>query len=107
MESASSNQELEVSILRISTVLTVAYAIVGVAIAVICDSMTLMVDALYSVVDVIVSVMAIFIVRKIHQPPNEIYQYGYAKYEPFMTAVDGLLIMAICAGSSLRAPQGR
>jgi len=99
MVSASSDQELEISVLRISSVLTVAYAIVGIAIAIICDSMTLMVDALYSVVDVIVSVMAIFIVRKIHQPPNEVYQYGYAKYEPFMTAVDGLLIMAICAGS--------
>ena len=99
MESVSSNQELEVSILKISSALTVAYAVVGIAIAVLCDSMTLMVDALYSVVDVVVSVMAIYIVRKIHQPPNEIYQFGYAKYEPFMTAVDGLLIMAICAVS--------
>jgi len=99
MKSASTNQELEVSILRISSLLTVVYAIVGIVMAVICDSMTLMVDALYSVVDVVVSVMAIFIVRKIHQPPNEIYQYGYAKYEPFMTAVDGLLIMAISFGS--------
>ena len=79
--------------------MTVVYAIVGIAIATICDSMTLIVDGLYSVVDVIVSLLAIFIVRRIHEPPNENYQYGYAKYEPFMTAVEGLLIMAICAGS--------
>ncbi len=67
--------------------------------------MTLIVDALYSVVDVIVSLLAIFIVRKIHEPPNESYDYGYAKYEPFMTAVDGLLIMAICAGSIVTSIQ--
>jgi len=105
MNSKSSNTELELSILRISSVLTVAYAIVGVAIAIICDSMTLMVDALYSVVDVVVSVLAIFIVRKLHEPPNKFYHYGYAKYEPFMTAVDGLLIMAICAGSIVASIQ--
>src|SRR5262245_63143967 len=105
MDSRRSDQILEVSILRISSVLTVAYAIVGVAIAIICDSMTLMVDALYSVVDVVVSVLAIFIVRKLHEPPNSYYHYGYAKYEPFMTAVDGLLIMAICAGSIVASIQ--
>ena len=99
MNSKSSDLESEVSVLRSSTILTVIYAIVGIVIATICDSMTLVVDALYSVVDVIVSLLAIFIVRRIHEPPNENYQYGYAKYEPFMTAVEGLLIMAICAGS--------
>ena len=45
------------------------------------------------------------IVRKINEPPNENYHYGYAKYEPFMTAVDGLLIMAICAGSIVTSIQ--
>ena len=99
MDSKTSNLELEVFVLRTASILTVLYAIVGIAIATICDSMTLIVDALYSVVDVVVSLLAIFIVRRIHEPPNENYQYGYAKYEPFMIAVEGLLIMAICAGS--------
>ena len=105
MDSRASDLELEVSVLRKSSMLTVVYAIVGFAIATICDSMTLIVDALYSAVDVIVSLLAIFIVRRIHEPPNENYQYGYAKYEPFMTAVDGLLIMAICAGSIVTSIQ--
>jgi predicted Co/Zn/Cd cation transporter (cation efflux family) len=94
MESASSNQELEVSILRISTVLTVAYAIVGMR------------SPSFATDDVMVTpqrrrcdrVCSDLHRSKIHQPPNEIYQYGYAKYEPF-AAVDGLLIMAVCAGS--------
>ena len=105
MNSRASDLELEVFVLRSASILTVVYAIVGIAIAVICDSMTLIVDALYSVVDVIVSLLAIFIVRRIYEPPNEIYQYGYAKYEPFMIAVEGLLIMAICAGSIVTSIQ--
>lgn len=105
MDSKASDLELEVFVLRNSSILTVVYAVVGITIAAICDSMTLIVDALYSVVDVIVSLLAIFIVRRIHEPPNENYQYGYAKYEPFMIAVDGLLVMAICAGSIVTSVQ--
>jgi len=30
------------------------------------------------------------VVRKIHLPPNDKYNFGYAKYEPFMTAVDAI-----------------
>jgi len=91
--------------LRISTILTVIYAVIGIFIAILSDSLTLFVDALHSVVDVVVSVLAIFVVRKIQEPPNPHYNYGYAKYEPFMTAVDGLLIMAICAGSIVGSVQ--
>jgi cation diffusion facilitator family transporter len=98
-DSTMPEKATELFVLRISTILTVVYAVVGIFIAIICDSLTLFVDALHSVVDVIVSVLAIFVVRKIQEPPNPHYNYGYAKYEPFMIAVDGLLIMAICAGS--------
>jgi cation diffusion facilitator family transporter len=98
-DSTFTGKAKELSVLRISSILTVVFAVVGIVIAIVCDSLTLIVDALYSVVDVIVSVLAIFVAHKIQEPPNLRYHYGYAKYEPFMTAVDGLLIMAICAGS--------
>ena len=89
----------ELLVLRISTLLTIAYGVVGVTIAIVCDSMTLMLDGLYGVADIIVSFLAIAVVRKIHLPPNEKYHFGYAKYEPFMTAVDGILIITICAAT--------
>ena len=104
-DSTTSEKAKELFVLRISTILTVIYALIGIFIAIICDSLTLFVDALHSVVDVIVSVLAIFVVRKIQEPPNPHYNYGYAKYEPFMIAVDGLLIMAICAGSIVGSVQ--
>ena len=98
-DSTVAEKAKELFVLRISTIVTVIYAVVGIFIAIISDSLTLFVDALHSVVDVVVSVLAIFVVHKIQEPPNPHYNYGYAKYEPFMTAVDGLLIMAICAGT--------
>lgn len=104
-DSTTSEKAKELFVLRISTILTVIYAVIGIFIAILSDSLTLFVDALHSVVDVVVSVLAIFVVRKIQEPPNPHYNYGYAKYEPFMTAVDGLLIMAICAGSIVGSVQ--
>ncbi|MFA6601058.1 MAG: cation diffusion facilitator family transporter [Candidatus Omnitrophota bacterium] len=95
----------ELEILRFATGLTIAYAVVGVIIAILCDSITLMLDGLYGVADVVVSLISIFVVRKIHEPPNSKYHYGYAKYEPFMTAVDGILIITICAGTILSSIQ--
>jgi cation diffusion facilitator family transporter len=89
----------ELLVLKISTVLTIIYGLVGVTIAVMCDSMTLMLDGLYGVADIVVSFLAIAVVRKVHLPPNEKYHFGYAKYEPFMTAVDGILIITICSAT--------
>jgi len=89
----------ELFVLKISTALTVLYGIAGITIAIMCDSMTLMLDGLYGVADVVVSFLAIAVVRKVHLPPDEKYHFGYAKYEPFMTAVDGILIVTICTAT--------
>ncbi len=97
--SKKADNSYELFILKLSTALIIIFGIVGVAIAVACDSMTLMLDGLYGIADIIVSLLAIAVVRKIHLPPNDAYHFGYAKYEPFMTAVDGILIITICAAT--------
>ncbi len=99
------SEESELFILKLSTLLTIIYAMVGVTIAIICDSMTMMLDGLYGVADTVVSLLAISVVRKVHLPPNDRYHFGYAKYEPFMTAVDGMLIISICTATILSATQ--
>ena len=93
----SKNKELR--LLKIAFYLTVVYAAVGIWVAIVCDSETLMLDGLYGAADVVVSLIAIFVVKKIYEPPNAKYHYGYAKYEPLMTAVDGVLIATICVAS--------
>jgi cation diffusion facilitator family transporter len=97
--------ERELFILKFSVVLTMICGISGVTIALLSDSMTLMLDGLYGIADIAVTLFAIIVVRKIHLPPNEKYNFGYAKYEPFMTAVDAILIMAICAATIISSVQ--
>lgn len=83
-------------LLKVATGLTVAYALIAVIIALITDSMALFMDGAYSVIDMAVSFMAIYVVRKLQEPPNEKYHFGYAKFEPLMTAGDGLLLLFLC-----------
>lgn len=91
-----SNQREELLLLKTATGLTVVYAVIAVIIAIISDSMTLLLDGAYSVIDMAVSFGAIFVVRKLQEPPNARYNFGYAKFEPLMTAGDGLLLLFLC-----------
>lgn len=95
----------ELLLIRVATGLTVIYAVAAVIIAIISDSMTLMLDGAYSVIDMMISFAAIFVIRKLPEPPNEKYHFGYAKFEPLMTAADGLLLLFLCCMSIFIAVQ--
>jgi cation diffusion facilitator family transporter len=101
----SSYRRKELLLMNTATGLTVVYAIVAMAIAIISDSMTLLLDGAYSVIDMLVSFAAIFVVRKLYEPPNERYHFGYAKFEPLMTAGDGILLLCLCFMSIFAALQ--
>jgi cation diffusion facilitator family transporter len=100
-----SYQSKELLLLKVATGLTIVYAIIAVIIAIISDSMTLLLDGAYSVIDMLVSFAAIIVVRKLQEPPNEKYHFGYAKFEPLMTAADGLLLLFLCFMSIFVAMQ--
>jgi cation diffusion facilitator family transporter len=89
-------QQQELRVLRFSSILTVLFTLGAVAIALASDSETMTLEAMSGVVDVVVSLLAIFVVRKIHEPANSRYHFGYAKYEPLMIGLEGTLIAAVC-----------
>ena len=86
----------ELRVLRSSSLLTFLFAVGAVAVALLCDSETMSFEAMSGVVDVVVSLLAIFVVRKIHEPANSRYHFGYAKYEPLMIGLEGTLVAAVC-----------
>ncbi|MFA5146969.1 MAG: cation diffusion facilitator family transporter [Candidatus Omnitrophota bacterium] len=102
---ANVNARREISVLSVSLWLTVGFTFLSVAVALLSDSQTLMLDGVYGVVDVILYIFAIFVAKKIYEPPNEKYHFGYAKFEPFMTAVEGVLIVSICIASIMSSLQ--
>ena len=100
--SAQSQEDLA---LRLSLVLTVLFGIAAVAIALMSDSQTMTLEALTAGIDIIVCVLAIFVARKVNEPANQRYQFGYAKYEPLMTTVEGVLLAGACVGAIVYSVQ--
>jgi len=94
---AADTQQRELFALRLSALLTVLFAAGALLIAAFSDSETMTLEAMSGVVDVLVSFLAIFVIRKVHEPANSRYHFGYAKYEPLMVAVEGILLTAVCA----------
>jgi cation diffusion facilitator family transporter len=75
-----------------SVILFLISAVIGIAV----DSITLILDAAASLVILASGLLMHFSARKIHQPPNEHYHYGYHKYEPLTALVQRVLIIATC-----------
>lgn len=89
-------QQDELRVMRFSSILTGLFAAAALAIALLSDSETMTLEAMSGLVDVVVSLLGIYVVRKIQEPANSRYHFGYAKYEPLMVGLEGTLIGAVC-----------
>lgn len=69
------------------------------------DSITLLLSSSAWLVDVVATVMYHRIIISIHKEPDARYHFGYAKYEPLVAVVTGLLIVSSCVLSIKYAVQ--
>jgi cation diffusion facilitator family transporter len=60
------------------------------------DSITMIIDSAASLIMVGTGFLMFFAVSKIHRPPDEFFNFGYDKYEPFTVVGQGFLIIATC-----------
>ena len=98
---ASHPESQEVQALRLSLLLVILFAAGAILVAMYSDSETMSLEAMSAVVDIVVSGLAVFVARKVRAPANHRYQFGYAKYEPLMTTVEGVLMAGVCTGAIL------
>lgn len=98
-------QSREIAIIWLSTVLTIIFAAGNIAVAVLCDSMTILLDGLYGLADAVICIVMIAVIRKLHEPPNRKYHFGYAKYEPLLVFVEGVIFATICGSAIVLSAQ--
>ena len=91
--------------LWLQLLLMILFAAVATVIALYSDSETMALESTSNIVDIVVSILAIFVARKVAEPANQRYQFGYAKYEPLMTTVEGILMTGICTSAILSSVQ--
>ena len=102
---SGSAESQEILALRLSLILTILFGAAAVAIALLSDSQTMTLEALTAGIDIVICFLAIFVARKVHEPANKRYQFGYAKYEPLMTTVEGVLLAGACVGAIIYSVQ--
>ena len=68
------------------------------------DSETMSLEAMSAIVDIVVAGLAVFVARKVKAPANRRFQFGYAKYEPLMTTVEGILVAGVCTAARSSTP---
>ena len=60
------------------------------------DSVALLLDASVSLITLFVTLFVHFAIKKIDTPPDDIYNFGYDKYEPLTIVLQGSLIIMTC-----------
>lgn len=62
------------------------------------NSAAMIADAVHSLSDFVTDVIVIVFVRFAHKPKDELYAYGYGKYETLATAIIGVLLFIVGSG---------
>ena len=62
------------------------------------NSSAMIADAVHSLSDFVTDVIVIVFVRFAHKPKDELYAYGYGKYETLATAIIGVLLFIVGSG---------
>lgn len=81
---------------RISIAGWIIIIVISLAAGLIVDSITLLLDASQGLVTLIVALFVHFSLKKLENPPDDFYHFGYEKYEPFTIALQGIMIILTC-----------
>lgn len=91
----SGNRE-ELLASRVSIAGWIIIILISLSAGLITDSITLLLDSSQGLVTLIVAILVQTTIKKLRQPPDEKFQFGYWKYEPLTNALQGIMIMLTC-----------
>ncbi len=94
--STDKNQKIQSAAAKVSLWGSLILFLISAAAGLAVDSITLILDASTSLVILAVACMMGSAIKKIHSPPDEIFNFGYEKYEPFTVVLQGCLIITTC-----------
>lgn len=89
-------QHQQILATRVSIVGSLVLFLISAGVGIAIDSITLLLDAGAGLVILLVAFLMHISIKKIHQPPDESFNFGYSKYEPLTVVAQGGLIIATC-----------
>lgn len=75
---------------------SIALFAISLSIGLAVDSITLLLDAAASIILLAVTLLMHHSIKKLGRPPDDIFNFGYDKYEPFTALIQGSLIIMTC-----------
>ncbi|MBU0880816.1 MAG: cation diffusion facilitator family transporter [Candidatus Omnitrophica bacterium] len=96
MYSASDRKQQQTLAVRVSMAGSIALFLISAGVGIAVDSVTLILDAAASLIILTSAFLMNFAINKIHKPADDMYNFGYGKYEPLIVSVQGILIFATC-----------
>lgn len=89
-------QRQQILAVKVSIVASLVLFFISAGVGIAVDSITLLLDAGAGLVILLVAFLMHASIKKIHQPPDDYFNFGYSKYEPLTVVVQGVLIIATC-----------
>ena len=85
-------RRLEEQALKLSIVGAAGMAILGIVFAFLTRSEAIMLDGLFSLIGFAMGWFSLQVSRRVIQPDDEVFQFGYASLEPLVNTIKGLLM---------------
>ncbi|MFZ9034993.1 MAG: cation diffusion facilitator family transporter [Francisellaceae bacterium] len=92
------NHHLESKTLTINLCVALAFSLFSLVIVYFVQSLTVLLDTGYSVVSVLIYAVSLYVVKKMNQPANKRYPYGYHRLEPMFVILESGFVLFIAAG---------
>jgi len=93
------------SVVSVSIIVSIAVFFITLGAGIISDSITLLLDASAEFIMVFMAFMLRSTMKKIRKPPDQFFNFGYEKFEPFTVVIQGAMLMTSCLIASYFAIQ--
>ncbi|APC92109.1 MULTISPECIES: cation diffusion facilitator family transporter [Francisella] len=89
------NEKLEKKTLKTNLIVASIYALFSIVIVYFAQSLSVLLDTGYSVISILIYAVSIYVLRKINQPANKYYHYGYYRLEPIFIMLESWFVLLI------------
>lgn len=89
------DEKLEKKTLKTNLIVASIYALFSVIVVYFAQSLTVLLDTSYSVISILIYAVSIYVLRKINQPVNKYYHYGYYRLEPIFIMLESWSVLLI------------
>ncbi|WP_119342617.1 cation diffusion facilitator family transporter [Facilibium subflavum] len=88
-------QKIETKTLKVNFILSAVFVLFSLVIVYFAKSLTVLLDVGYSFITLLIYIISLYVIKKINQPANKYYPYGYYRLEPVFVILQAGFILVV------------